>query len=173
MSFVYHEVPEKPANLAKTGRTVILGVGNILLKDEGVGIHALHALQDSPLTTNTEIEMIDGGTSPDVLHLLEGADRIIIIDAVNGGGEPGAIYRFRPNDIELEGKCILSIHQVGLLEDLKIMEHIEGKQKDVVIIGVEPKEMGWGLELSSELEQKIPQIVKAVLEEIREATRKC
>jgi len=173
VSSVYHKDEEKAQKPADAARVAILGIGNILLKDEGVGIHVLHALQDSPLLTDARVEIIDGGTSPNVLHLLDGADRLIIIDAVEGGGEPGTIYRFREGDIEQEGKCVLSIHQIGLLEDLEVMEHMEGKQKDAIIIGVEPKEIGWGLELSSELEQKIPQIVKVVLEEITEEARKC
>ncbi len=173
MSFVYHKDEEKAQKPADTTRVAILGVGNILLKDEGVGIHVIHALQDSPLLTDAGVEIIDGGTSPNVLYLLDGADRLIVIDAVEGGGEPGTIYRFRAEDIEQEDKCVLSAHQMGLLEDLEVMEHMENKRKDVVIIGAEPKEMGWGLELSAELEQKIPQMVKVVLEEITEEARKC
>jgi hydrogenase maturation protease len=172
VSFVYHkaEGAQKPANAT---RVAILGVGNILLKDEGVGIHVIHALQDNPLLTDAGVELIDGGTSPNVSYLLDGADRLIVIDAVEGGCEPGTIYRFRANEIEQEGKSLLSVHEMGLIEDLQVMEIIEGKPKDTIIIGVEPKEIGVGLELSSELEQKIPQIVKVVLEEITEEARKC
>ncbi|MFC2004869.1 HyaD/HybD family hydrogenase maturation endopeptidase [Chloroflexota bacterium] len=173
MSFVDHEAIEKSPNPTDTTRTVVLGVGNLLLKDEGVGIHVINALQDSLLPPSAEVEIIDGGTSPNVLPLLDGAEKLIIIDAVEGGGEPGTIYRFRAGDVELEDKCVLSMHQIGLLEDLEMMEHMEGKQRDAIIIGVEPKEMGVGLELSSELEQKIPQIVKVVLKEITEEARKC
>lgn len=172
MSFVYHKDEEKAQKPADIMRIVILGVGNVLLKDEGVGIHVIHALQDSLLPTDIELEIIDGGTSPNVLHLLERADKLIIIDAVAGGGEPGSVYRFRADDIIPEGKHIVSLHQIGLLESLKVMEYMGGRPKDMVIIGVEPKEMGWGLELSSELEQKVPQIINAVLEEIVGA-RKC
>jgi hydrogenase maturation protease len=91
---VYHkaEGAQKPANAT---RVAILGVGNILLKDEGVGIHVIHALQDNPLLTDAGVELIDGGTSPNVSYLLDGADRLIVIDAVEGGCEPGTIYRFR------------------------------------------------------------------------------
>lgn len=172
MSFAYckEEKAQKPADIKKI---VILGVGNLLLKDEGVGIHVLRALKEAPLPTDVDLELIDGGTSPDVFYLLEGADKLIIIDAVAGGSDPGSIYRFRANDIAVEGKHILSIHQIGLLEGLKMMEHMESKRKDVVIIGVEPKEMGWGLELSSDLQQKIPQIVEVVLQGITEEARKC
>ncbi|MFC2056300.1 HyaD/HybD family hydrogenase maturation endopeptidase [Chloroflexota bacterium] len=170
---MYHKVEEKAHKPADSKKNIILGVGNVLLKDEGVGIHVIRALQDSLMPTNGHLKIIDGGTSSNVLHLLDGADKLTVIDAVEGGGEPGTIYRFRAGDIDLEGKSVLSMHQIGLLENLEMMEHMESKWKDVVIIGVEPKEIGWGLELSSELEQKIPQIVKIVLKEITEEARKC
>ncbi len=170
---MYHKDGEKALKPADTKKVIILGVGNILLKDEGVGIHIIHALQDSLLPVGAEVEIIDGGTSPNVLYLLDGADKLIIIDAVEGGGEPGTIYRFRAGDVEQEGKCVLSMHEMGLLDDLEMMELMDGKRRDAIIIGVEPKEMGVGLELSSQLEQEIPQIVKVVLEEITEEARKC
>ena len=165
VSFAYHK-EEKAQKLADIKKIVIVGVGNLLLKDEGVGIHVLHTLKDASLPADVDLELIDGGTSPNVFYLLEGADKLIIIDAVVGGGDPGSIYRFRANDITVEDKYILSVHQIGLLEGLKMMEHIGSKPKDMVIIGVEPKEMGWGLELSSELQQKIPQIINVVLQEL-------
>ncbi|MBA7617292.1 hypothetical protein ES703_24606 [subsurface metagenome] len=90
-----------------------------------------------------------------------------------GGGEPGAVYRFRAEGITMEGNYTVSLHQIGLFESMGMMEYTGDKPKDTVIIGVEPKEIGWGLELSSELEQKLPQIVKVVLEEITEEARKC
>jgi hydrogenase maturation protease len=170
---VYRKDEIESPKSADTIRIVILGVGNILLKDEGVGIHAIRALQDSPLPKDVNLEIIDGGTSPNVLYLLDGADRLIVIDAVNGGGEPGDIYRFRPGDIEIEGQSVLSMHQYGLLEDLEMMECSGDRPKDTVIVGIEPKEIGLGLELSPEIEQKIPKIKELVLEEIREETRIC
>ena len=164
MSFVYHKTEEKVQKPADIMRTVVLGVGNVLLKDEGVGIHVIHGLQDRPLSTN--VDVIDGGTSPDVFYLLEEADKLIIIDAVVGGGAPGAVYRFQADDVTAEDSVFTSLHQMGLLESLTMMEHMGNKPKDVVIIGVEPKEVEWGLELSPELEQKMPQILSVVLQEI-------
>ena len=144
-----------------------MGVGNLLLKDEGVGIHVIQALQDSPLPINVPVKIIDGGTSPDVVHLLDGTDKLIVIDAVEGGGHPGSIYRFQANDVTMDANIFTSLHQIGLLDNLNMMECIGSKPKDVVIIGVETKEIDWGLELSPELEQKIPQIIRVVLQELR------
>jgi len=148
-------------------RIVILGAGNVLLKDEGVGIHVIHALQDSPPPPDIDLEVIDGGTSSEALYLLEGADKLIIIDAVRGGSDPGSVYRFRPAEITPGDKDYASLHQIGILESLQMIELIGGKPKNTVIIGIEPKEIDWGLDLSPELEHKIPQIVKLVMEEAR------
>ena len=161
-NIAYHKVKEKGS---KTN-SVVLGIGNLLIKDEGVGVHVAHVLQDRALPDNLNFRVVDGGTSPDILHLVNEADRIIIIDAVHGGGTPGAIYRFKAEDITAEDYNFTSLHQVGLLESLNMMRCIGERPKDVVIIGVETKEIGWGLELSPELEEKIPQIVNVVLQEV-------
>jgi len=140
----------------------VLGIGNVLLRDEGVGCHVVHALEGIPLP---EVKIIDGGTCPDLLQFLEDADKLIIVDAVKGGGKPGQIYRFHLEDITLEQKPFLSLHDVGLVDNLMLMQlwHSIG---ETIIIGVEPKELEWGLELSPELREKMPQIIDAILSEL-------
>ena len=170
---MYCKAEEKVQRPASIKKVVVMGMGNALLKDEGVGIHVIHALQNSPLPANIDLEIIDGGTSPDILHLMGEADKLIIIDAVRGGSNPGSVYKFKTNDITAEGKNSLSLHELSLLESLEMLECMGGSPQYPVIIGVEPKEIGWGLELSSELEQKVPQIINIVLDEIREEARKC
>lgn len=142
---------------------VILGIGNILLKDEGIGVHVAHALQEMSLDEG--VEVIDGGTSPDIIPLVEGADKLIVIDAALGGEEPGTIYRFSPEDITIERAVLVSAHQMSFIENLKIMRGLGIEPREVVIIGVEPKVVDWGLELSPELQERIPEIVKAVWQE--------
>jgi len=144
---------------------VILGMGNILLKDEGIGVHAAHALQEMSLDEG--IEVIDGGTSPDIIPLIEGADKLIVIDAALGGEEPGTIYCFSPEDITTESGGLVSAHQMSFMANLSTMKGLGIEPKEVVIIGVEPKEMGWGLEPSPELQERIPEIAKAVLQEVK------
>ena len=140
----------------------VLGIGNVLLRDEGIGCHVVHALEGIPLP---DVEIVDGGTCPDVLQLLEDADKLVIVDAVKGGGTPGQIYRFHLEDITLEQKPFLSLHDVGLVDNLMLMKfwHSVG---EAVIIGVEPKQVDWGLELSPELREKMPQIIETILAEL-------
>jgi len=149
----------------------VVGIGNVLLRDEGIGCHVVHALEGIPLP---DVNIIDGGTCSDVLQLLEGADKLVIVDAVKGGGTPGQIYRFHLEDITLEQKPFLSRHDMGLVDNL-MLSKLWHSISETVVIGVEPKEVEWGLELSPELQEKIPQIIDAILAELNNSKgeRKC
>ena len=147
-------------------KIVVLGMGNLLLKDEGIGVHIAHTLQSVPLPSNVELEVIDGGTLPDAPLAFEEVDKLIVVDAVQAGGEPGAIYRFRLEDIRLDDRILTSLHQISLLENLWLMKRFRKKPENVVIIGIEPEDTNQGLELSAKLQQRIPQIIKVVLEEV-------
>ena len=145
-------------------RIVVIGVGNLLQKDEGIGIHAVKALQEMQLPDNVTI--IDGGTSPDILACTRGGDRLIIVDAARAGGDPGAIYRFQPDDLIAERGAAVSVHELSVPQNLRLMLLSGNEPSEVVIIGIEPKEIEWGIELSPELEMKIPEIISVVLKEI-------
>jgi len=147
-------------------KTVVLGVGNELFRDEGVGVHAVRILQAKLPSSGSNIEAIDGGTSPDIWPLIDGADKLIIVDAVKGGCEPGTIYRFTPQQIAADRGLITSVHQMGILENLSRMELVGGKPEETVIIGVEPAELEPGLELSAKLQERMPKIIQTVLGEI-------
>ena len=140
----------------------VVGIGNALLRDEGIGCHVVHALEEIPLP---DVKIIDGGTCPEVLQFVEDTDKLVIVDAVKGGGPLGQIYRFHPEDVTLEQKPFLSLHDMGLMDNLmlKKLRHSIG---ETIIIGVEPGEIDWGLELSTELQEKMPQIIDVILAEL-------
>ena len=131
------------------------------MKDEGVGCHVIHALEGIPLPN---IKVIDGGTCPNVLFP-EDSDKLIVVDAAKGGGMPGEVYRFNLDDMALEQKSFLSLHDIGLVNNLLLMRLLHNIG-ETIIIGVEPKEIEWGLELSPELQEKVPQIVEMILAEL-------
>ena len=111
--------------------------------------------------------LIDGGTCPDIFFQLpEEIAKLIVVDAVKGGGEPGSIYRFTPTDIDFKRASIVSLHQLGLEEGLRMMEFLGKYPESVIIIGVEPKEIDWGLKISPELEEKITQVLHLLEQEI-------
>jgi hydrogenase maturation protease len=146
-------------------RIVVLGIGNVILQDEGVGVHAVRELEGRDFPPH--VQVIDGGTAlMDLLPVIQEAARIIVIDALKGGGEPGTIYRVTPDDLTADTERPLSLHQVGLLEVLGMARQLGGDPQ-VVIIGVEPQEISWGMELTPEVEAKLPRVVETVLEELK------
>ncbi len=145
-------------------RTAILGVGNLLMKDEGIGVHVARACEQLRLPEN--VEVIDGGTSIELASLVEGFDRLIVIDAALAGGKPGEIYRFALEEIDQGNSPLLSGHELGIAQILGSSALVGNAPKKIVIVGVEPKEIDWGLELSQELEHRIPEIVENVLKEV-------
>ena len=146
----------------------VLGIGNALLKDEGIGCHVANALAETALP---DARVIDGGTCPDLWQLIGDTDKLVIVDAVHGGGTPGQVYRFHPDDITLEQRPLLSVHDMGFADNLRLMR-LWHNVSETVIIGVEPKEISCGLELSPELQRKIPQIIDIVLSELNSANPK-
>ena len=140
----------------------IVGVGNLLLMDEGVGVHVVQELERRELPPN--VAVIDGGTSPDALAHAGEVDRLVIVDAVRGGGEPGTVYRLTPDDIDESDRNPLSLHEWDLMDSLKLSRYWT-EDVEVVIIGVEPGQMEWGLELSPEVEARLPRIIDVVLRE--------
>jgi hydrogenase maturation protease len=147
-------------------KTVVLGAGNELMKDEGVGVHTIRALRAELPRLNTDVELIDSGTSTDLSYLAHGVDTLIIIDAVKGGCEPGTIYRFNADHLVSDTGVATSLHQVGIIESLRMMELTGGKPIQTVVIGIEPAEVDIGLELSQEIQTLMPKIIQTVLEEI-------
>ncbi|MFC2065864.1 hydrogenase maturation protease [Chloroflexota bacterium] len=157
------EQPENELN-KKLPSVVVIGVGNLLLKDEGIGIHAAKALE--VLNLPPDVKIIDAGTAPDLIAYTQAGDKLIIIDAARAGGKAGTIYRFQPEDLAHENGEAMSLHQLGVEQNLRFMSLMGNKPEKVVIIGIEPKEIDWGMELSPELQSVVPEIVKLILKEI-------
>jgi hydrogenase maturation protease len=144
-------------------KILIVGVGNILCRDEGVGIHVIQEMEGMELPDH--IKLLDIGTStPDLISHLENVKKLIVIDALKAGESPGTIYRCRPEDLLANEEGPISLHEIGLMETLTMAKKM-GREIDTVIIGVEPKVLDWGVELSEEVKKKIPAIIEAVLKE--------
>ncbi len=145
-------------------RTVILGVGNELLRDEGIGVHVARRM--AGMEFPFPVEIIEAGNVPDCWQAYEPVGRLVVIDAVFGGGEPGAVYRFRPEEVDWETCLSTSMHHLSFLESLKLGEIAGERPETIVLIGVEPKEVSWGMELSEEVQRCVPRVVDIVVNEI-------
>jgi hydrogenase maturation protease len=142
-----------PSRKTRPGRTLVVGLGNILLTDDGVGVHAVRELRK---ILPRRILAVEVGTAVlDALHLFEWADRIIGIDAMQAGGPPGTIYSFAVEDVEDQG-VKASLHEVGLVAGLRFMK---SPRPPISILAVEPETMECGLELSASVREALPKLV--------------
>ncbi len=152
---------------SKNKKVVIIGVGNILLRDEGIGIHAvghLKRLYDFP----SNVEVVDGGVGGlNLLPYMEEAENLIIIDAVQANAEPGAIFRFTPKDITTKVKYKTSLHEMGLQDVFAIIYATGKRRPKTVIIGIQPKDISsYGTELTPEIKAKVPDVLNMILSEL-------
>jgi hydrogenase maturation protease len=148
------------------GRIVIIGVGNLLLKDEGLGIHAVRELKKKALPP--AVEVLDGGVAGiGLLDLFQGARKLVFIDAADMSLAPGAVVRFTPDEIRSQSEIPrFSAHDVGVLEVLELARALGQCPPEVVIIGVQPKEISGGMDLTPEVQAVLPQVLEAALKEI-------
>ncbi len=142
-------------------KTLVLGLGNLLLGDEGVGVHAAQALMEEHFE---DVEIQDTGTAIlDALPALERADRVIVMDAMKGHGDPGTIYRI-PMDQCTGNSCIGSLHGF----DLRSVLTLAGCETppEVVVLGVEPAVIEWSMALSPSVKSALPVLLETVREEL-------
>ena len=150
-------------------RVLILGLGNTLLSDEGVGIHALNALQ-THLADYTDVEFIDGGTLSFTLAGPIGkTDRLIVIDAAQLHAEPGAVQVFVDADMDryLGSNNKRSVHEVGLIDLMIIARLTDRLPQRRALIGIQPRDIDWGDQPSAPVAAAIPKVCDLARELIR------
>ncbi len=148
-----------------TPSTLVVGIGNILLKDEGVGVRAVEAMMS--LEWPETVELLDGGTSgADLLDHVANRRKVIVVDAVDADAPPGTVLRFSGEDLARREGERFSLHELGLLEILAMARQLGCAPREVVIIGIQPKEIGPGLELSDEVAAVLPRVLESVRAEI-------
>ena len=147
-------------------KTMVLGVGNLLLSDEGVGVHVVRKLMEMALPPR--VEVVDGGVRGlGLMGTVAGADCLIVIDAVRGGGPPGSIYRFDVEDLTKSPQMYkMSVHEVGILDVLHV-SRLVGQTPNTTIIGIEPKSLEMGMDLSPEIQAKVPRVIELILDELK------
>jgi len=143
-----------------SGLTLILGIGNILRKDDGIGIAVIDRLRDANLPPG--VQLLDGGTAGiDLLGYLEGIDRLIIIDAMHANGKPGDTLTLTGDDLR-DRNIFLSGHY-GSLTDILDMVGALWKRPETTIIGVIPADCeSYEMGLSPEIEAAIPRIIDLI-----------
>ena len=152
-------------------RTLILGVGNLLLSDEGVGLRVLERLA-AAYELPEGVQTLDGGTlGLDLLYYLEGADgrpvkHLLILDAVEMGKEPGALLRMEGDQVPAFLSLKISPHQIGIPDMLFAAKLKDLYPPNVVLWGVQPAVLDVGLELSPPVAAQVDVLVEKVVEEL-------
>ena len=149
-------------------QTLIFGAGNLLLSDEGFGVHFIKYLEEHYLFQD-DVELYDGGTlGIMVTHLLEDADQVYLVDVVEAKGEPGDIYRYEKEEFLLGKLPIkMSPHQIGIQEVLTLSDLRGRIPEKVTLFGAIPQSYEAGVELSPTLANKLPGLAEMVVEELK------
>jgi hydrogenase maturation protease len=135
----------------RNGTTLVLGLGNILMRDEGFGVHVVRQLKEIELPNH--VRMQEGGVGGfNLLGYLEGVERLIVVDVMMLPSPPGELHVIKPGpELAEPGKIILSFHQVGVL-DLVQMWRLIGYEPETIFLVTRPQKIEWGTELSPPLQ---------------------
>lgn len=160
---------DSPDSFGNLEPVLILGLGNSLVGDDGVGPRVIQELRARNLPPG--VVVAEGGTAGlGLINLLEGYQRAIIVDAVDMDQSPGQIARFTPHEARLNmAQTPLSPHQLGIGDTLALAQTLGMDLPDLVIVGIQPGQMALGEGLSPDVEKAIPHVVRAVLWELAPA----
>ena len=148
------------------GKTLVLGVGNLLLSDDGVGVHTIWRLQEVAQLPE-EVQVLDGGTMGlDLLYYLEGVSHLLIVDAVETGGPPGTLTRIAGEQVPAYLSLKMSPHEIGLPDMLFAAKLRDLYPEEVVVWGVQPETVEVGLDLSPSVAAQMDVLVEKILEEL-------
>jgi hydrogenase maturation protease len=149
-------------------KILIVGLGNVLLQDEGIGIHVLERLEkERHLWRHDHVELIRGETGAlALLPSLAEASAIIFVDAADFDGEAGEIRVFRGSEIQTERYMPLSVHDVGLRDLISLIVLKNPSPPEIVVVGIKPLEFRAGVEISSELHRAVPFIIMMIRAEV-------
>jgi hydrogenase maturation protease len=147
-------------------RVVLLGLGNILLRDEGVGVRVVEALAER-YHLPAEVEAVDGGTAGmELLNTLAGCDHLLICDAVQTGAPPATVVKLANAEVPALFQTRFSPHQLGLAEVLATLTLTDEAPRTVTLIGVVPLDLELGVELSPEVAAVVDRAVEYVASEL-------
>jgi hydrogenase maturation protease len=149
-------------------KVLILGIGNSIMTDDGVGVKIAQALQNE-YRFPPQVEVVDGGTlGLDLLPKFEGVSHLVMIDAVEIGKQPGTRVRLEGEELPIALETKLSPHQMGLKDLLAVAQLMGNAPDQMVLIGVQPASTEVGTELTPEVAAEFISMKEAVLHELEE-----
>jgi hydrogenase maturation protease len=147
-------------------RVAVIGIGNILMADEGAGVEALKLLGERGYPEN--VELIDAGTAFfSIVSDLKDFKKLIILDVARGGQPSGTVYRFEMDDVK-SGDVLISLHDIGVMDALRMEALVGNVPDDIVFFGIEPENIALSMELSPSVQQGLDYLVDRVMEELKQ-----
>lgn len=154
-------------------KTIVIGLGNILLKDEGIGVHTVNAVRER-YTFSPEVEIIDGGTlGLDLLHFFEGRERVLIVDAVDFKKEAGYIGVIEDDKIPSTLFAKLSVHHIGLSDVLFAAKLMDFTPSKIRLIGIQPQSLDVGLDVTECISGKMEDLIDTIILTLKEWNIEC
>lgn len=151
--------PDKPP-------TLVLGVGNLLMEDEGIGVHLVRALEAEYRFT-PDIDLVDGGTAGlELIDKIDGREQVLILDAVEFNMEPGEVVHLRNGQIRTQLEDKMSLHHLGLTDVLSAAELLEIKPPKIHLIGIQPQSLETRITLSPLLKRNLSEYIEIVLDQL-------
>ena len=144
----------------------VLGIGNIILSDEGFGVRVVEYLEEH-FSFPADVRLLDGGTlGPELLHFVTGTEHLLILDAVSGDGAPGTVYRFEADAVMAHFQEKMSSHEIGIQDVLAWLTVTDRPIPNVVVLGVQPYDLSAGISLSPEMAAMLPDFAQRAVQEL-------
>ncbi|HAK60399.1 MAG TPA: hydrogenase expression/formation protein [Nitrospiraceae bacterium] len=151
----------------------VIGLGNILMMDEGVGVHVVNALRER-YAFYPEVDIIDGGTSGlDLLPYIAGRDKVLIIDAVDFGKEPCSVGLIENDGIPAALQSKVSLHHLGLSDVLSVALLQDAAPKEICLIGIQPKTIDLGLDMTRGIWDNIETVIDHAIQKLQDWNVQC
>ncbi|WP_110954401.1 HyaD/HybD family hydrogenase maturation endopeptidase [Anaerosinus massiliensis] len=148
-------------------KITVLGIGNIILQDEGFGVHVVEQLQQA-YDFPEHVQVLDGGTlGMELMNFIIGTDKLIIVDAINGDSAPGTFFRFANEEVKAYFQEKVSMHELGIQDVLAALEVTEQPVGEVIVMGAEPFVVEAGVGLTKEMSGLVEQAKALVLKELK------
>lgn len=146
----------------------VLGVGNILLQDEGFGVRVIEQMTRR-FSFPSYVQVLDGGTlGMELMRFIDGSEKMILIDAVAGGKPPGTMYEFKNEQVKAYFKEKVSAHELGIQDVLAVLDILDKSIGEMVVLGVQPESLDVSLELTPTVAAQVDAIIVKVLEHLRQ-----
>jgi len=146
-------------------KTLVLGLGNLVHSDDGLGIHAIQSLTEDPRVPS-DVVLLDGGTQGlSLLPHISAFQRLLVIDAIDVGEAPGTLLRVEGKALEhLPGKA--SVHQLGFADLMVALELLGESPEEIVLLGVQPLSTEWGTEVTAPVRNTLNRLTDLVVEQL-------